>query len=174
MCLSVSVYLLQVGLLSKRLKVSSWVLARKLPFTYPTLFEKEIRVSPKMRVLPAGTLPKTPDIESFALAYRSSKGASHQLSSTKMDAQRVINWTVFCQPADNTSELRRSTASLSQWSSSSVFSTIPSRGSISDSWYLLYCIIPSSAAVVWLLRNHDCLECFIMWTLLICCNVLCI
>ena len=60
----------------------------------------------------------------------------HQLSSTKLNAQSAINWTVVGQLSDNTSELWRSTTSLSQWSWSSVYSTIRSHGFISDSWYL--------------------------------------
>jgi len=50
----------------------------------------------------------------------------YQLRSTEMDARNVINWTVVGQLSWQ--YLRRSTASLSQWSSSSVYSTIPSRG----------------------------------------------
>ena len=49
----------------------------------------------------------------------------------------VINWTVVGQLSWQ--HLRAPTlnsCSLSQWSSSSVNSTIPSRGSISDSWYV--------------------------------------
>ena len=55
-----------------------------------------------------------------------------------MDAQRVINWTIVGQLSWQ--YVRAPTldrCSLSQWSSSSVYSTIQSRGSISDSWYLL-------------------------------------
>jgi len=62
------------------------------------------------------------------------RGLRHcQLSSIKVDGQSLLNWT------DQTSWqcLRRSTAILLQWSSSSVCSTILSRGSKCDSWYLL-------------------------------------
>ena len=55
-----------------------------------------------------------------------------------MDAQSVINWTVVDQLSWQ--YLRAPTldrCSLSRRSSSSVYSTILSRGSISDSWYLL-------------------------------------
>ena len=43
------------------------------PSTYLILCKKEIRVSPKIRVLPSGTLFQTPDFKKFAWAYRSSK-----------------------------------------------------------------------------------------------------
>ena len=51
----------------------SWFLAWELHSTLPTLCFKEIQVSPKIRVLPSGTLPQTLDLENFAMAYRSSK-----------------------------------------------------------------------------------------------------
>ena len=47
----------------------------------------------KIRVLPSATLYQTPDLENFASAYRSSKPV-YQLSSTMVDAQSVIKWTV--------------------------------------------------------------------------------
>jgi len=56
---------------------------------------KEIRVSAKIRVLPSGTLSKTPDLENFASAYRSSK--RYQFSWRKVDAVSMINWTVVGQ-----------------------------------------------------------------------------
>jgi len=73
LCLSVSVRLLQVGVLSKRLNESSWFLARELHLTYPAPCYKEIWVSPKIRVLPSETLPETLDLENFATIARSSK-----------------------------------------------------------------------------------------------------
>jgi len=57
------VRLSQVGVLSKRMKESDWVLARELPLTYPALCCKEIRVHSKIRVLPSGTLLQTLDLE---------------------------------------------------------------------------------------------------------------
>ena len=53
-----------------------------------------------------------------------------------MDDSGVINWTVVGRTELSWQYLRRSTASLSPWSSCSVYSTIPSRGSICDSWCL--------------------------------------
>jgi len=50
---------------------SSWFLACTLLSTYPTLCYKEIQVSTKITVLPSGTMSQTPDLENFALAYRS-------------------------------------------------------------------------------------------------------
>jgi len=58
-----------------------------------------------------------------------------QLISRRMYAlQNVINWTIIGWQYFRAPTLDR--CSLSQWSSSSVCSTIPSRGSVSDSWYL--------------------------------------
>jgi len=60
----------------------------------------------------------------------------YQLSSRKVVAQSVINWTGIGQL--NWQYLRAPTldrCSLSQWWSSSVHSTISSRGSVTDSWY---------------------------------------
>jgi len=72
-----------------------------------------------IRVLFSGTLFKTLDLENFATAYRSSKRA--------IDLSRQ-RWTHAehdkpnsRQSVDNTYELRRSTANLSQWSSNSVY-----------------------------------------------------
>jgi len=66
----------------------------------------------------------------------------YRLSSRKVDAQSVINWTDVGQLSWQ--HLRAPTldrCSLSQWSSSSVCSRIPSRGSISNSWYLFLFIV---------------------------------
>ena len=74
-CLSVpppSVRLSQAGTVSEWLVVSScWVLAWKLPSTYPTLCYREIWVSPKIRVLPSGTLSQTRDLDNFATVSQS-------------------------------------------------------------------------------------------------------
>jgi len=58
MALCLCVHLSQASIVSKRLDKSSWVLAWRLPFTYPTLCFREIWASPKIRVLPSGTLSK--------------------------------------------------------------------------------------------------------------------
>jgi len=63
-CLSVC--LSQAGIASKRLDESSCFLVRRLCSTYPTLCYKDIWVSPKIRVLPAGTLSQTPDLETIS------------------------------------------------------------------------------------------------------------
>ena len=68
LCVSVclSVCLSQVGVLSKRKDGSSWFLASKLLSTCPTLCDKEIQISTKVRVLPSGTLSQTAeDLEIF-------------------------------------------------------------------------------------------------------------
>jgi len=107
-------------------------LAREL--RYVTVRYKKIWVSPK-RVLPSGTLSQNSGLRKFR--HRISIVEScYRLRSVKVDVQSVIDWTVVGQ-VDNTSELRRSTAvAYHRWSSTSVYSTIPSRGSMSDSWYL--------------------------------------
>jgi len=51
-----SVRLSLAHIVSKRLDESSWVLAWRLPSTYPTLYYEEIGVSLKTRALPSGTL----------------------------------------------------------------------------------------------------------------------
>jgi len=57
------------------LNESDWFLAWELPLTYPTLYYKEIRVSPKNKgtLIPSGTLLQTLDLENFSTAHRSSK-----------------------------------------------------------------------------------------------------
>ena len=63
----------------------------------------------------------------------------YQLSSRKVNAQSVINWAVVGQLSRW--HLRAPTLdhySLSHISSSAVYSTILSHGSISDSWYLVH------------------------------------
>jgi len=87
----------------------------------------------KHTVLPSRTLSLTPDFRHGISIVKK----WYQLSSRKADAQSVINWTVVGQLSW---QYRRAPTidccSLSQWSSSSVYSTIQSRGFISDSWYL--------------------------------------
>ena len=77
LCLSasvcLSVCLSQVGVLSKWMDGSSWFSACRLLLTSSTQYYKEIQVATKIRVLPSGTLSKTPDLHNFASAYRSSK-----------------------------------------------------------------------------------------------------
>jgi len=78
-CPSVCIRLSQVGVLSKRLKKSSWFLARGASFNLPNTVFKKIRVSPKIKVLPSGTLPRTLDLENIATA---SQSCCQQNSST--------------------------------------------------------------------------------------------
>ena len=54
------------------------LLAWRLPSTYPTLCCKEIRVTPKISVLPSGTLSQTLDVENFATVSRSSLGVVNE------------------------------------------------------------------------------------------------
>ena len=59
----------------------------------------------------------------------------YQLSSRKVDAQSVINWTVVGQLSWQYLPATLDHCSLSQRLSCSVYSTIPSRGLISDRRY---------------------------------------
>jgi len=92
-CVCPSVRPSQAGIVSKRLAESSWVSARRLPSTYPTLSCKEIRVSPKIMVLPSGSLSQTLDVDNFATASRS---CCQQNSSTVELADRTYDasWLV--------------------------------------------------------------------------------
>jgi len=58
-CLSVYMCLAQVGVVSKRLNESSWFLAWELPSICPTLYCTNIRVPPKIRILPSKFVPNS-------------------------------------------------------------------------------------------------------------------
>ena len=74
LCLSLSVCicLLQVGVLSRRMNESSWVLAWELFSTYPACILRKFGYL-QSKVLSFRALSQTPDLENFATAYRSSK-----------------------------------------------------------------------------------------------------
>ena len=90
MCLCLS----KVGVLSKWRNDSGWF-ALELPLTYHTLCHKEILVVPKIRVFLSGTAQNS--------TYRKlHHGISivkmcYQLSSKKVDAHSMKNWTVVGQ-----------------------------------------------------------------------------
>jgi len=92
MCPCLSVCLSRVGVeTDKRIGL---VLAWELPSTYPTLCYKEIQVSSKIGYfrLELWTWKNFSNTISIVEAcYR------YQLSSTKVDAQSVINWAVVSQ-----------------------------------------------------------------------------
>ena len=88
---------------------------------------KEIQSPAKVRLLSSGTLSFGHGISIVKTCY--------QPSSTKVNAQSLISWAIGKLIWQY---LRRSTSSLSHCSSTSVYSTIPSRDFISDSWYLFY------------------------------------
>ena len=83
-CVRLYVHLSQAGIVWKRLDESSWFLAWRLPSTYSTLCCKEICVSPKIRILPSGTLSQTSYLENFTTASRSrcQQNSSSSSSST--------------------------------------------------------------------------------------------
>jgi len=56
---------------NKTIAITTSFLACRLPSSYHTLYYKKIWVSPKIRVLPSGTLFQTPYLENFATASRS-------------------------------------------------------------------------------------------------------
>jgi len=60
----VTVFTSQAGIVWKWLEESSWYLAWRLPSTYPNVCIR------KIRVLPSGTLSRTPDLENLATASR--------------------------------------------------------------------------------------------------------
>ena len=121
----------QVGVLSKKHFIETperivLGFGVELPSTYPTLCYEKIRVPPKIKYIPLHLCPK----------FRTGKNLLRHIDRRNLARQRqtlsVINWTVNGQLSWQ--YLRRSTASLSQLSSGSVYSTIPSRGSICNSW----------------------------------------
>jgi len=87
----------------------------------------KIRVSTKIRVFSFGTLPHTLDFKKFH-HYRSIVEMCYQLSLTQVNDQSVIDWTVVDQQSWQL-YLRVPTVDR-QVTSSSVYSTIPSRGFI--------------------------------------------
>ena len=68
-------------------------LARELLLTYPKLCYKKIRVSPKIRALPSGTLPQIPDVENFATASRCRACGLHlrRSSASWLGAQSLLH-----------------------------------------------------------------------------------
>ena len=140
LCLSVclSVFLSQVGVLLKRPNKTAWFWHGS--FLRPIL-HCAIRKFGYLRNKCNFLLNFAPNSGLRKLRHGISiVETCYQLSSRKVDAHSVINWTVVGQL--RWQYLRAPTldsCSLSQWSSWSVYSTITSRGSISDRWYLCSC-----------------------------------
>jgi len=110
-------------------------LAWRLPSTVPTVYYNEIQVSTEIRVLSSENLSLTLHLENFAISSYKRHVDCRKASSTKCRRMlSVINRTVVDQLSWQ--YLRRSTDCSSYWSSTSVYSTISSRGFICDSWYL--------------------------------------
>jgi len=131
MALSLCLCLSQVGILSKRLNELGWFLAWKLVSTYPILCFMDIQVPSKIRVLSPGTLLQTPD------------EACYQRSSRNVDARNMIYWAIIIHLSGQCFRaVMLDHCSLSHRLSSSVYSTILSRGSVSDSWhFLVLCLL---------------------------------
>jgi len=85
----------RVGVLSKRLNESSWVLVRELPSTHPTLGQKEIRVFSKNTGIYCKFVLNS-KLRNFCFGISIGE-TCYRLSSRKVDSQRVINWTVVGQ-----------------------------------------------------------------------------
>ena len=124
----------QVGVLSKRLKESSWFLACELASFHPSFTVlKGNSVISKNKGTSLWNFVLKSGIRKFRHGI-SIVEACYQLSSRKVDAQSVINRAVVGQLSRQ--YLRAPTLdhySLSHRSSSAVYSTILSHGSISDS-----------------------------------------
>jgi len=91
-CVRLSVRLSQAGTVSKRLDESSCVLAWRIPSTCPTPCCKEIRLSPKIRVLPPGTLSQT------VRTRRGSRLRCRQNSSSSSTVELVVDtYTILDQ-----------------------------------------------------------------------------
>jgi len=76
-------------LYSERLKESKLYLAWRHPSSYPTLCCKKIRISPKITVLPCGTLSRTSDLENFTTASRSRCQQNSSSSSSSSTVELV-------------------------------------------------------------------------------------
>jgi len=132
----------QVGVLSKRLNESSWFSACELPSTRPTfkyivLKRNSVRPISKNKGTSLWNFALNSGLRKFRHGISIVEMYCYQLrllSSRKVDAQSVINWAVVGQLSRQ--YLRTPTLdhySLSHRSSSTVYSTILSHGSISDS-----------------------------------------
>ena len=71
---------------------SNWLLAWRLPSTCPTLCYKTWG-SAKIRSLPSGTLPQTPDLENFATASRSRCQQNSSSSSSSSSTVEFVHDT---------------------------------------------------------------------------------
>ena len=94
MSVCLSVRSSRASIVSKKLDESSRLLARRLPYTYPTLCCKEIWVSPKITELFSGTLYKIPDSENFVKASRSRCQQNSLSSSSTVELADEIYTTI--------------------------------------------------------------------------------
>ena len=94
LCLSLS----QVGVLSKRMKDSGWLLAWELTSAYPALWyrPREIQVPSNSNGTSLSNLAANSGLTKFRHGI-SIVEACYQLGSRKADAQSAINWTVVGQ-----------------------------------------------------------------------------
>ena len=124
-----------VGVLSKRLNESSCFFAWRLFPTYPTVcYKQECSDIYKTKGTSLWHCVPNSGLRKFRHSI-SIVETCYQLSSRKVDAQSVINWTVVGQLSWQYLPATLDHCSLSQRLSCSVYSTIPSRGLISDSRY---------------------------------------
>jgi len=79
----------QFVVLSERLNGSSWFRHKGFPPTYHTQHFKELRVSPKIRILPFRAFPQTPDLQNFDTGC-----PSHMISTVRQRGRRLVYFTV--------------------------------------------------------------------------------
>jgi len=92
------VCLSQVGIVSKRLDRSSWFLVWMIRSTYPTLYFKEIRLSPKLRHLELCPTLLLWTLENFATVSRSScqqNSSTVELVDHTYDGRCVVAWVTL-------------------------------------------------------------------------------
>jgi len=92
------VCLSQVGIVSKRLDRSSWFLVWMIRSTYPTLYFKEIRLSPKLRHLELYPTLLLWTLENFATVSRSScqqNSSTVELVDHTYDGRCVVAWVTL-------------------------------------------------------------------------------
>jgi len=112
------------------------LLARKLYSTCRRLCCKWIRVLPKIRVFTTVSFIQT--LKKFRHAI-SIVERCYQLSSTKVDAETVINWTIVVKlTIPPSSDGRSFVYYIDRQALSAIYSTNPPRVFIGDSWCLLH------------------------------------
>jgi len=95
LCLSVSVCLSQVGVLSKRMNESSWVLVWELPSTYPAVLKRNSGIF-NNKGTSLWKFIQNSGLRKFCFGTSIVERVV-DLARRKVDAPSVINWTVVGQ-----------------------------------------------------------------------------